>query len=126
MTIRFVVVVAVVFGLGLAPRLWRQRVRRLHADQAPTPLVPAALLADAERTYVIFTTRFCAQCGPVEEHLRRTDPTARVVTIDAEREPQLAGRFRVKAAPTVLLADRAGRVQRRMVGAAAVRDSVTA
>jgi glutaredoxin len=88
------------------------------------PLVPAKLLKGSDRTWVIFTTRFCAQCGPVERLLRVSEPESRVVTVDAEREPHLAKAFRVATAPTVLLADRNGNVLQRFVGAAAVTNFV--
>ena len=40
------------------------------------------------------------------------------------REPRLADDFRIKSAPTALLADATGAVQTRLVGADAVRDYV--
>jgi glutaredoxin len=121
MTAKYLIVVSVILLLGLAPRLLRQRQQRLRGDQQPLPPIPETLRGNSDRTYVIFTTKYCAQCGPVEAQLRRADPEAHVVRVDAEREPQLAAAFRVRSAPTVLLADSKGRVQRRLVGADAVK-----
>jgi hypothetical protein len=87
---------------------------------ADLPLVPESITAGAARTWVVFTTPTCAACGPVEARLRASDPTARVVKVDASREPHLAGAFSIRTAPTVLLADADGRVRTRLVGAAAV------
>ena len=117
---RLAIVLAIVFALLLATRLYRQWRRRLAADQRPVPRLPAALLDGAERTWVVFTTPMCASCGPVVERLRDAEPDARVVTVDATREMPLADAFRVRSAPTVLLADGTGQVQTRLVGAAAV------
>jgi thioredoxin-like negative regulator of GroEL len=70
----------------------------------------------------VFTTRFCAACGPVAEQLRACDDGARVVTVDVEQAPELAGAYRVRSAPTVVLAGSGGEVRARLVGPASVRD----
>jgi thioredoxin-related protein len=44
--------------------------------------------------------------------------------VDATREPHLADAFRVRTAPTIVLADAAGRVRQRLVGAEAVRQTL--
>ena len=122
--VRAVVVVAIVLAVGLGTRLYRSRRAALVAEQPHHPRVPAALLAGADRTWVLFTTPYCASCGPVEDHLRAADPDARVVKVDATREPHLADAFRVRTAPTIVLADAEGRVQQRLVGAEAVRQAL--
>jgi hypothetical protein len=121
---RVLVVVAFLLAVALGTRLYRGRRAALVAEQPRHPLVPAALLEGAERTWVMFTTPYCATCGPVEEHLRAADPEARVVRVDATREPHLADAFRVRTAPTIVLADAAGRVRQRLVGAEAVRQAL--
>ena len=115
------VVVAFVALFVVARRAHLARSARIRADQAPVPMLPGELLDGADRTWVVFTTRFCAQCGPVEALLREREPDANVVRIDTEREPALADAFRVRSAPTVLLANARGAVQHRFVGADAVR-----
>jgi hypothetical protein len=120
MIIRAIVVVAILFGIALAARLYRSWRGRLVTDSPAHPLVPASLLAGAERTWVLFTSPYCATCGPVEARLRASDPGARVVKVDATREPHLADAFSVRSAPTVLLADGGGNVTARLVGAEAV------
>ena len=122
--LRVLVVVALLLVLGLAVRLYRARRAAVLTERPHHPRVPAALLAGAERTWVLFTTPYCATCGPVEEQLRAADPHARVVRVDATAEPHLAEAFRVRTAPTVVLADASGRVQTRLVGADAVRQAV--
>lgn len=117
---RTIVVLAIVFGLILAKRLYRQWRARIENDHRPVPQLPGRLLGDGERTWVVFTTPMCASCGPVTDRLRQLDPLAEVVTVDATKQVALADDFRVKAAPTVLLADRDGNVQARLVGAGAV------
>ena len=113
-------VVAILILLILVPPIYRQRRQARARPRRPLPPVPARLLAGAERTWVVFTTPYCASCGPVEERLRTTEPDSRVVKIDATRQPSLAEAFHVRSAPTVLLADGKGTVQARLVGASAV------
>ena len=124
---KFVVVAAIVLGLIVGRRMyvqWQARLQRTPASSSPR--VPAELLGDGERTWVVFTTPFCASCGPMKEQLAEQDPLAEIVTVDATREPRLADAFAVRSAPTVLLADRGGNVQARLVGAPAVRDYLSA
>ena len=120
MIVRAVIVVGVVFAIALAGRLYRSWRGRLRSEQPAHPQVPASLLAGAARTWLVFTSPYCATCGPVEARLRTSDPDARVVTVDATRDPHLADAFKIRSAPTVLLADGAGNVTARLVGAEAV------
>lgn len=120
MALRFAVVLAVLAVLAVSPLLYRSRQRQLQVETVDHPAVPASLREGAERTWVLFTTPWCAACEPVEARLRASDPQARVVRVDATRQPELAGAFAVRSAPTVLLADHNGRVQARLVGADAV------
>ena len=122
--LRVLVVVALLLVLGLAVRLYRARRAAVLTERPHHPRVPAALLAGAERTWVLFTTPYCATCRPVEEHLRAADPHSTVVLVDATREPHLAEAFRVRTAPTIVLADATGRVRQRLVGADAVREAL--
>jgi hypothetical protein len=124
LSLRFLVVVTVVFGILLLARLYRQWRAGVRADAPVSPLIPQSIRAGAERTWVVFTTPYCASCGPIEARLRASDPSANVVRIDATEQPSLAGAFRVRSAPTVLLADADGRVKARLVGVAAFDDYV--
>ena len=123
---RALLAVVLVFGVLLLARLYRAWLARARADSGhgeragEHPLVPHELRAGAERTWVLFTSPYCASCGPAEERLRASDPDARVVRVDASREPLLAQAFRVRSAPTAVLADAEGRVQARLVGSQAV------
>ena len=119
--LRAVIVLVLLFAVALAARLYRQWK---SAAPSSLPLVPDSLRAGAARTWVVFTSPYCATCGPVAERLQASDPGARLVKVDATREPHLADAFSVRSAPTVLLADAEGRVQARLVGAEAVDDYV--
>lgn len=114
---RLLVVIALVALLAVAPAWYRLRARRIQQGPETHPPMPAHLIDGADRTWVLFTTPWCASCGPVEEKLRASDPGARVVKVDATRQPDLARTFSVRQAPTALLADDRGRVQARLVGA---------
>ena len=122
--VRAVVVIAILFAVAMAGRLYRSWRAGVVGEQPAHPLVPASLQAGAARTWVVFTSPYCATCGPVEQRLRASDPEANVVKVDATREPHLADAFGVRAAPTVLLADGAGNVTARLVGAEAVTEYV--
>ena len=115
-----VIVGTVLLICVIGRRMHRQRLARLQRDQSATPRIPETITAGSTQTWILFTTKYCAQCGPIEALLRQTQPDARVVTIDAEHEPLLARAQRVKSAPTVLLANGAGVVEQRLVGADAV------
>lgn len=120
MLLRLAVVAGLVLAVALGTRLYRQWRTGVETEAPDHPTVPAALLEGAARTWVLFTTPYCAACGPVEARLRASDPGARVVKVDATRDPALAGAFSIRSAPTALLADAAGQVTARLVGAEAV------
>ena len=117
---RGVIVLVLLFAVALAARLYRRWRIGLETSRPEHPVVPASLLAGADRTWVVFTSPYCATCGPVADRLQASDPLARVVRVDATREPHLADAFSIRSAPTVLLADGAGNVTTRLVGAEAV------
>lgn len=121
---RAIVVIGVLFVFVLGKRLYTQWRAGLHHETRAVPRLPAELVTGAERSWVVFTTPYCATCEPVKQRLAAYDPDARVVTVDATREPHLANAFHVRAAPTVLLSDETGEVKHRLVGAAAVMDYV--
>jgi len=122
--LRLLVVVVLAFAVLLVARLYRQWRGKVRSDKPATPLVPMSIRAGAERTWVIFTTPLCASCGPIEARLRAADPDANVVRIDAIEQPRLSHAFKVRSAPTVLLADGEGRVKARLVGAEAFENYV--
>ena len=117
---RALIVIAILVAVALAARLYRSWRGRVQSHQPAHPRIPDTLLAGAARTWVLFTSPYCATCGPVEARLRAWDPDARVVKVDATREPHLADAFSIRSAPTVLLADGVGNVTARLVGAEAV------
>lgn len=119
---KILIVAVLVLVLVIGRRWYVGWKAGLHRERRPHPRVPVSLLAGAPRTWLVFTSPFCASCGPVKEHLAGADPAARLVTVDVTREPHLADAFHVRSAPTVLLADEAGEVRARLVGAQAVRD----
>jgi hypothetical protein len=121
---RAVIVIAILVAIALAGRIYRAWRARLQAEKPAHPLVPDSLRVGADRTWVVFTSPYCASCGPVEARLRASDPGARVVKVDATREPHLADSFSIRSAPTALLADGDGNVTARLVGPEAVEDYV--
>ena len=114
---RALVVVALVVVSALVTVGYRRWQARVASERPEHPAVPDSLREGAERTWVVFTSPYCATCGPVEARLRASDPEARVVKVDATVEPALAASFSVRRAPTAVLADGRGRVTTRLVGA---------
>ena len=111
--------------VGCEVYLWLRLAvaRRRSTGSFGTGLRLVDLTRDHEQTWVVFTTPYCATCGPVIDKLQAaTAPDANVVTVDATDHPNLADALRIKAAPTAVLADAEGRVVQRLVGPAAVDD----
>jgi len=124
LTGRILLVLALLAVFVAARALYRRWQADVHADAPLSPPLPRRLLDGAERTWVLFTTPWCASCDAVAAELEATDPAGRVVKIDATVEPDLAELYRVRRAPTVLLADDRGEVLARLVGLEAVRGYV--
>src|SRR5690349_9120793 len=101
---RLVIVAALLALFAAARWAYGRRQARLAADVGPVPRVPSAFLADGPASWLVFTTPYCASCGPVAD---------------------LADAFRIKRAPTVLRANHAGVVDLRLVGPDAVRRYLT-
>jgi hypothetical protein len=125
-TLRIEIATLLVIGLLAGRALYLRWRASLHRDIGPTPPLPGRIVDGADRTWVVFTTPYCATCGPVTAQLGDRDPSARVVTVDATLETELADALRIRSAPTAVLADSSGEVQVRLVGAEAVRDYFSA
>jgi hypothetical protein len=89
------------------------------------PPLPADLASD-EPTWVVFSTEYCAVCPSVVAELARRRPHDRVVQLDVAEHLDLAGRYKVRRAPTVLRVDPGGEVVARLAGADAVRAELDA
>ena len=119
---RLAVVVTLVLLLVLARVLYDRWRRRLAQEPVPPARLPSWLVEGSDRTWVVFTSPYCASCDPLTDRLRAYDPSARVVTVDATRHRALADDFSVRTSPTVVLSDSQGQLQLRLVGAAAVQE----
>jgi hypothetical protein len=120
---RVALVLLLVFGAMVAIRMWRARHGRSRGRV--TPLIPAALLKGADRTWVVFTRPDCGECHIAATRLRQAEPGARVTEVDARSEPLLAAAYQVQRLPTVLLANRYGEVEARLVGLRALSDRIS-
>lgn len=127
---RIAVILFVVFAVALAWRTFRQRHstwRRARHGKGPLsqlPLLPAEVLKGADRTWVVFTTPDCAPCLAIARRLRASQPSAQVTEVDARHEPRLAEAYRVDKLPAVLLANRYGQVEARLIGLAAIESAL--
>jgi hypothetical protein len=123
---RLSLILIVVFALVMGWRMIRLRhARRRRSRQrwgrgAQLPLVPAAVLQGADRTWVIFTSPGAPSGHDVAEQLRVSEPESRVTEVDARVEPRLAEAFRVDQLPAALLANRYGQVEARLIGLPAI------
>jgi len=82
--------------------------------------LPDALRADGVR-WVVFSTQYCAVCPVVVAEIERVRPGERMVVLDVADHLDLAARYKVRRAPTVLRADADGSVVARLSGVEAVR-----
>ena len=82
--------------------------------------LPAGVATGGRPAWVVFTTAYCAVCPHVVERLGVDRPDDEVVVVDVGEHPELAARFSVRRAPTVLRADADGAVVARLSGAEAV------
>jgi hypothetical protein len=119
----------VVFGLLMAWRMLRPRLspssNRPHRRRRPTkplPLVPAALLRGADRTWVVFARSGDDEAKRIEHRLRGAEPGSQITVVDASREPRLAEAFGIERLPTGLLVNRYGQVEARLVGRRAIEE----
>ena len=78
-------------------------------------------LASDRDAWVVFTTEYCAVCPKVVSMLEAARPDDAVIVIDVADRLDLAARYRVRRAPTVLRATSDGTVTARLSGADAVR-----
>lgn len=124
---RLAVLVAVLAFVAVVAVIYRRRKLADTLDRGvDLPPLPAELTQQGTPTWVIFTTPYCASCDTVEGLLHEGFPSDRVVTIDATERPDLADRYRVRRAPTVIGAGPDGQVRHRLVGPESVHSLVTA
>jgi hypothetical protein len=122
MGVRLLVLAAVVVFVAGGFLVHRHRSRIDAArGAAGLPVFPAALLASEVTHWFVFTTPYCVSCNTAEDHLRRAHPDHVVRRIDAVADPDLARRYDIRRAPTVLEVDPTGQVLDRLVGLDAVR-----
>lgn len=112
---RLAVVAAIGVVVAVITMLYRTRRHARGGLRAHEPRVGADL-THGQLTWVVFTTPYCATCGPITDRITRLDPGTRLVTIDVADRPDLARLHDVRAAPTLLLADADGVVRARVVG----------
>ncbi len=89
------------------------------------PALPSELHDDGVR-WVVFSTEYCAVCPAVVAEIESRRPGERVVVLDVAAHLDLASRYKVRRAPTVLRADVDGSVVARLSGVDAVRAELAA
>jgi len=78
----------------------------------------------ADRTWVVFSTPECQPGRVVAERLRTSEPSSQVTLVDPRREPRLAEAYKVDQVPAVLLANRYGQVEARLIGQPAIESGL--
>lgn len=114
MLVRLLIVLALSGGVLAAARGYT-RSRARVVDPLDLPALPADLKRD-NATWIVFTTEYCVTCEPVKERIARLDPTADLIEIDVAERPDLARRYQIRTAPTVLFAGSNGSIHARFVG----------
>jgi hypothetical protein len=89
------------------------------------PDVPQRYLTGAP-LWLVFTTEFCAVCPKVVEQISEQRPDDSILVLDVADELELASRYKVRRAPTVIRAEADGIVNVRLSGADAVRAELDA
>jgi hypothetical protein len=88
----------------------------------PSRLAPLpAELRTGEPQWVVFSTEYCAVCPSVVAEIEAHRPGEDVTVLDVAEHLDLASRYRVRRAPTVLRVDRDGSIVARLSGVDAVR-----
>jgi hypothetical protein len=96
-----------------------ERPRR-PASRGDEGVLPEALRRGVAQ-WVVFSTEYCAVCPSVVAEIEARRPGEPVEVLDVAEHLELASRFHVRRAPTVLRADADGRVVARLSGVDAVR-----
>ncbi|MEL7206695.1 MAG: thioredoxin family protein [Actinomycetota bacterium] len=123
MTRLLVVLAVLALFAAVRPLLARSR-RRAERRPVPDLTLERFAVTGADRTWLVFTTPYCATCGPLVEELRARRPADAVVEVDATVEHELSARLGVRRSPTVFVLDGDGHVEDRHVGAEATRASL--
>ena len=118
---RVLAVLAVLTVIGAARPLLARALRRDKAAALPGARLGGFAVPGADRTWVVFTTPYCATCGPLMEEIQRVLPDDGVVGIDATEHAALTRELGVRRSPTVFEIDASGRIIDRMIGAEAAR-----
>ena len=110
MIVRLVVVGAIVVAVAVLTWAWRRREGRFaqSAGRFDRAELGLASRENASAVVVEFGGQHCGSCRIVESRLSKLSaeiPEMRVVSIDVEREPDLAERFEVRRIPTVFVTD---------------------
>jgi hypothetical protein len=73
---------------------------------------------------VVFTNPESSSGPEIAARLRRAEPASQVTEIDTRVEPRLAEAFGVDEVPAVVLANRYGEVEARLIGLAAIESAL--
>ncbi|HEY6532833.1 MAG TPA: DUF4395 family protein [Acidimicrobiales bacterium] len=114
-------------GLCVGCEMYVMLVRLRGGSGRPNRLAPLPdeLLREQAR-WVVFSTQYCAVCPSVVAEIERERPGERVVVLDVAEHLDLAARYKVRRAPTVLRVDAGGAVLARLSGVDAVRRELVA
>ena len=122
--IRVLAVLAVLGMIAAARPLLARSRRRDDAAALPDAHLADFVVPGAQRTWVVFTTPYCATCGPLMEKIEQALPDDGVVGVDATEHPDLTSHLGVRRSPTVFEIDARGQVIDRMIGAEATRSQL--
>jgi hypothetical protein len=120
MILRLVIVLALVAVLAVVGV--RRRRHPALSDVDLGLLLPTELLGETEHTWVVFSTPYCATCGPVESLLRERFPTDEVRRAEVADWTETVHALGVRRAPTVVRVDRQGAVELQLAGPEAIRE----
>jgi hypothetical protein len=119
MLVRLLLVVVLVAVMAVVTLRYRRGPAPSDVDLGL--LLPDTLLGATPHTWIVFSTPYCATCGPVENLLRQRFPDDEVRRVDVSAWPDVVHALGVRRAPTVVRADQAGAIELQLAGPEAIR-----
>jgi thioredoxin-related protein len=113
-----VILISTLFGVYL--KINRGKLIRTYQQKSEfAQILPNEKLAD-EITLILFSTEYCSICPRVKTQINEIlqgQIGIKLIEVDAVKNIEVAKKLHVKSSPTVIIFDRAGNEEGRIIGA---------